>query len=87
MAGVTEGDDYDRVSVNLTFSGSMMMEEICHNVTTVDDNIVEDTEVFTISLTTSETMVIIPNSSAVISLNDNDSKSSYNDVYIFTLLL
>lgn len=53
----------------------MLMEEICHNVSTVDDNIVEDTELFIVSLTTPETMAIILLSSVMISVYDNDGKS------------
>lgn len=68
----TENTDYEGVSVNIEFSGSTPMEEICNTVSTVDDIFVEDTELFFMSLTTSESLVTIPVQSVVALILDND---------------
>lgn len=60
------------MSVNIEFSGSTPMEEICNTVSTVDDTFVEDTELFFMSLTTSEPLVTIPVQSVVALILDND---------------
>ena len=69
-----EGDDYESVSVELTFSGDSAMEVLCHSVSPVDDTVVENEEVFTLSLSTSESLVTIPIGSAVLRITDNDGR-------------
>lgn len=48
------------------------MEELCHTVSTVDDILVENMELFIISLTTSDPLVTIPIRSVVALIEDND---------------
>ena len=54
------------------------MEEVCHTVSTVDDGFVENTELFIISLTTSEPLVIIPITAVSVLIDDNDGMLSFS---------
>ena len=60
------------MSVNLVFSGTSQMEEVCHDVQTLDDGIVENTELFFLSIATTETQVMIPISTVTALINDDD---------------
>ena len=70
----TENADYEGVSVNFTFTGSIPMEQLCHTVATVEDTIVENTEFFTLSLTSSESQIVIPIDSVPVVIEDDDGK-------------
>ena len=70
----TENADYEGVSVNFTFTGSITMEQLCHTVATVEDTIVENTEFFTLSLTSSESQIVIPIDSVPVVIEDDDGK-------------
>lgn len=50
--------------MNLTFSVGESGRELCHNVSINDDNILEDTETYTIILSSQDTDVIIQDSMA-----------------------
>ena len=50
------------------------MEQLCHNVETVGDSIVENAETFTLSLTSSESRIIIPIDSVQVLIEDDDGK-------------
>ena len=58
------------------------MEEVCHTVSTVDDDFVENTELFIISLTTSEPLVTIPITAVSVLIDDNDGTLSFSALYI-----
>ena len=74
--------DYEDVSVNLMFSGGTQMEEVCHNVLTLEDEFVENTELFIISLTTSAPLVIIPINAVSVLIDDNDGMFLIEEVCI-----
>ena len=53
---------------------------ICHNITIVDDSLVEDTQVFLAELETADSSVRLFPDNATISIVDNDGKI----VFLFT---
>jgi len=48
-------------------------------ISTTSDNVVEDTETFTVSLTTNETTVTVVPTSAVATVNILDNSSEFKD--------
>ena len=68
----------------LTFSGTAPEEELCHTVSIQDDTFVEHSELFLISLTTSEELVTIPITSAVIIIEENDGMKPPLITYVHT---
>ena len=47
---------------------------VCFNVTPILDNVVEDNETFSIALNTSDSAIILPNATAVITVLNADRK-------------
>ena len=64
------------------FSGGTQMEEVCHTVLTLEDVLVENTELFIISLATSEPLVTIPIMAVSVLIDDNDGTLSFSALYI-----
>ena len=60
--------DFEDFSVNLTFPSGASGREICHEISVIDDEILEATETYTIILTSSDGDVIIaiPTASLII---------------------
>ena len=58
------------------------MEEVCHTVSALEDIFVENTELFFISLTTSEPLVTIPIMAVSVLIDDNDGMLSFSALYI-----
>ena len=57
--------------MTLIFIGNAT-EELCHTISIQDDVFVELSELFLISLTTSEQLITVPITSAVVKIEDND---------------
>ena len=64
--------DYDAVLEVLTFSASVT--QICRNVSSVEDNILEDVENFIITLTITDGMVNLIPDEARVTITDDDRK-------------
>ena len=64
------GLDFMPSSVEVTFSSGSDL--ICLEKRTIDDNVVESEETFTVSLTTSQERVVFIRDSAVVVIADND---------------
>ena len=70
--------------MTLTFSnGSKGPQTVLISTTT--DNVVEDTETFTVSLTASETTVTVISTSAVATVNIQDNSSEFSDTRLFSM--
>lgn len=67
--------------MELMFSGSTQIEQLCQIISTSDDSVVENGEMFTLSLTSSESLITIPISSVTVHITDDDGK--YNRRYLF----
>lgn len=68
-------NDFELVSVRLTFNGSLPDEELCHAIATYDDELVEFSEHFSIHLTSLRERVTVPVSSTQVVIEDNDGMS------------
>ena len=68
-------DDFVNFSTSLTFTIGESGREICHNVSVTDDDVLEDTETYTITLSSSDEDIIIqsPTASLVI-VDEADGK-------------
>ena len=62
----------------LTFTGGMATEELCHNVSTIEDAITENMETFTLLLNSSEIRITIPIESVQVQITDNDGKLQWD---------
>ena len=62
--------DFEDFSVNLTFSSGASGREICHNISIIDDEVLEATETYTITLTSSDDDVSIANPTASLLILD-----------------
>ena len=61
------------------------MEQLCHSLETVEDDIVENMESFTLSLTTSEQQIMIPIDSIEVLINDNDGELVYTHTNVWDI--
>ena len=72
--------DFIIFSETLMFTVGENGRQLCHNVFVINDDILEDTETYTISLTSTDTDVFINNNTAsllIIDENDGNSKFSH----------
>ena len=61
------------------------MEQLCHSLETVEDDIVENMESFTLTLTTSEQQIMIPIDSIEVLINDNDGELVYTHTNVWDI--
>ena len=67
-----EGRDYTPVTLILSLvSGE---HQVCFNVETLDDNVVEGEEAFTVVIRSQDKAVAIPTNTTTISIHDSDRK-------------
>ena len=72
----TDGSDYNSLSEVITFnSGSLNGDTVCEEITIIDDNDVECDDVFSVSLTTNLSKVVIPPSaqSATVTIDTDEN--------------
>ena len=69
------GMDYTPVSRNLTFNAAVTSQVI--EVTTIDDHVVEHSEIINLTLTSTDPAVILNPSTSTITIEDVDSKLLY----------
>ena len=74
LPSLTAPDDYGSVSTMITFTDANQGQTVCQTVTIVDDLVCEDTEEFSIELSTADDQVDIDPSMATISITDNDGE-------------
>lgn len=67
-------NDFTSIPLVLTFQPSTT--ELCVNISVSRDVVLEDDEVFTVQLNTSDKAVLLSLSSANVTIVDNDSKGS-----------
>ena len=79
------GSDYETVVLNEAFSPDTQNDSMCFDLVVMSDSIVEESEVFFVSLLSEDSAVRIPEETGVLSITiiDNDSKSEI----IFSLLI
>ena len=79
---LTDPDDYEAVNAKLTFNSTR--SRACVTVVIEDDDLLENTEEFQLSLTSDEDQVILDPDSTVVSITDTDGMSAV--MYISSLL-
>ena len=70
---LTAGPDYTYVTMTVTFAPGQTVESV--NVPITDDNTVESTEMFTATLTTTQSNVMIGGDTATVTILDDDGMS------------
>ena len=72
------GGDYEEVVLNEAFAPDNQDEMMCFDVMVTGDSIVEESEVFFVSLSSEDSAIRIPEEASVLSITivDNDSKYS-----------
>ena len=73
------GNDYTSVSMDLTFSATITSQTVM--IMTSTDNVLEDDEEFTLSLTTGDSAVTVTTPSATVTLTDETSKCTNNHAH------
>lgn len=73
----TDTMDYVPFSFERTFVPSMTNETICVNVTIVDDDVLEDTESFLVTVTSSDS-AYLAGRPATVFIMDNDGNTDHN---------
>ena len=74
MSNLVAPDDYFAISEDLTFSATEI--RICRDVTSVEDDILEDDEGLILILSTDGPSTILEPSEATVTILDDDSRSS-----------
>ena len=83
----TDGSDYNSVSVVITFnSRSLNGDALCEEINIINDNDVECDDVFSVSLTTNLSKVVIPPSaqsaSVTIDMDENDGTLLFTNLVV-----
>ena len=73
------GNDYTSVSVDLTLSAGTTSQAVM--IMTSTDNRVENEEIFTLSLTSTDSAVTVTTPSATVTLTDETSKCTNNHAH------
>ena len=76
----TDGSDYNSLSVVITFnSRSLNGDVLCEEITIINDNDVECDDVFSVSLTTNLSKVVIPpeNQAATLYISEDSADGLY----------
>ena len=73
--------DYTPVSRNLTFNAAVTSQVV--EVTTIDDHVVEHSEIINLTLTSTDPAVILNPSTSTITIEDVDSKLLYEVTYTY----
>ena len=71
---LTDPDDYEAVNSGLTFDSTRA--RACVTIVIQDDDLLENTEEFRLSLTTDEDQVILEPVDAIVSITDTDGMST-----------
>ena len=71
------GRDFLVLDQDLTISAASNGSRECFNITIIDDSIIEDTEFFRVSLTSTSNDVIVTSSLATVWITDNDGRFQY----------
>ena len=71
------GRDFLVLDQDFTITPSSNGSRECFNITIIDDSIIEDTEFFRVSLTSTSNNVIVTSSSATVWITDNDGRCQY----------
>ena len=67
--------DFSEILVNLTFTAGESGRELCSTFSVIDDSILEDTEIYAISLSSFDENILIPSpTSSIVILDEIDSK-------------
>ena len=74
MSVLVAPDDYTAISEDLTFSATEI--RICRDVTSVEDDILENNEELMLTLSTDDLSIVLGPSEAAVTILDDDSRSS-----------
>ena len=77
-----DGADYQFTSERLTITNGTAGDPPCILLLILNNSAVEDTKVFSVNLTTTDPDVLLNPSSAVITIEDNDSEFDIIDVVV-----
>jgi len=77
-----EPEDYLAVSIPVIFSpDGLRSRMLCGNITIVDDTVLENTEVFSVTLNTSDTFVEFVQQSSPVNIEDNDGMKAHINLW------
>lgn len=82
MLSTTGGTDYVTVSMTLSFTQMNIEQPLCVFINSIDDNIFEDDEMFSVSLSSQDPAVVIGSSSPM-SLTIVDDDTGINIVLLY----
>ena len=71
------GRDFLVLDQDLTITPASNGSQECFNITIIDDSIIEDTEFFRVSLTSTRHNVIVTSSLATVWITDNDGRCKH----------
>ena len=77
--------DYEAVTTNLTFNASIPTQVV--TIPILNDQIVENSESFRVTLTTFDTAVTLRSQTASVTIRDNDRKLHCTSIYISCCLI
>ena len=71
------GLDYTALSAELSFNSANDQQLLCMSVSTIDDSLVEENEIFFVDITTSAAEVSVSPSRHTVTIVDNDQAGVY----------
>lgn len=77
---IIDGTDYQFTSEQLTITPGTTGDPPCVLILILNDLVVEDTKIFSVNLTTTDSDVLLHPSSAVITIEDDDSEFDIVDI-------
>jgi len=77
---IIDGTDYQFTSEQLTITPGTTGDPPCILILILNDLVVEDTKIFSVNLTTTDSDVLLHPSSAVITIEDDDSEFDIVDM-------
>ena len=78
---IIDGTDYQFTSEQLTITPGTTGDPPCILILILNDLVVEDTKIFSVNLTTTDSDVLLHPSSAVITIEDDDSEFDIVDMH------
>ena len=79
LGSAENGSDYTAVSSPLTFPATTSSDDVmqCINVSITDDSVFEESETFTVTVTTANPRVTLGNNDTTVTITDNEGQCSY----------
>ena len=79
LGSAEDGFDYTAVSSPLTFPATTSSDDVmqCINVSITDDSVFEESETFTVAVTTTSPRVTLGNNDTTVIITDNEGQYNY----------